>query len=174
MSELAAFLPWGAPVSFGYLASINVAAVYLPFILAALAIAEGVAHFWTRPRAFAHHLLHGVGAVLLARYVLVPLVHIFVQTVRPYAALGFEPLIDPVFRLSFPSMHVAVLASIAFVTWKIRPSAGAALLSGAVIVGVARVLAGVHWLPDILGGLVVGAAAAAIAINWQSLFARRT
>lgn len=170
---LAVSLPWGTPVSFGYLASLNVAAVYLPYLLIALAIVEGAVHFWGRPSRFPKFFVQAVGSMLIARYALIPLIRMFVQTFRPYVALGFDPLIPPVHELSFPSGHVSVLAAIAFVTWKIRPSVGAALLFGAVLVGIARVFAGVHWPVDIIGGIPVGYAAAAIALNWEKLFARR-
>lgn len=173
MTLLAVSLPWGAPVSYGYLASLNVAAVYVPYVLIALAVVEGAVHHWSRPARFPAFLARLVGAMLVARYALVPLVRMFVQTVRPYAALGFDPLIPPVFELSFPSGHVAVLSAVAFATWKVRPAVGAALLLGAVLVGIARVFAGVHWPADIVGGIPVGYAAAAIALNWERLFARR-
>jgi undecaprenyl-diphosphatase len=80
--------------------------------------------------------------------------------VRPYVALTFAPLIEPVHEYSFPSGHVAVLSALAFTAWRRRPAAGAALFAGAIIVGVARVLAGVHWPIDILGGMAVGAISA--------------
>lgn len=167
-------LPWGEPVSSGYLASLNIAAVWLPYALVALALLAGAAHFWPWPGRFGHHVARLLGAALLTRFVLVPLVRLFVQTVRPFQAIGFDPYIAPVMELSFPSAHVAVLSAIAFVTWKIRPAAGAALFAGAVIVGVARVLAGVHWPMDIAGGAVTGLVAALLVIHWRELFARRS
>lgn len=173
MTSLVASLPWGAPVSMGYLASVNVAAVYLPFVLVALAILAGVARFWMKPHQFTLFLAQLFGAMFLARFVLIPLIRLFVQTVRPYALLGFDPLIGPVMELSFPSAHTAVMAAVAFVVWRFRPSAGAALLLGAVIIGIARVFAGVHWPVDIIGGVFVGGAAALMAIYWRNLFGRR-
>lgn len=168
-----ASFPWGEPVSDGYLTGLDAAAVWLPYLLVALALLAGVARFYYSPRQFVHHLYRLTGAALLARFVLVPLVRFFVQTLRPFQLLGFDPFIPPVHELSFPSSHVAVLSALAFATWKVRPMAGAALFAGAVLVGVARVLAGVHWPEDLAGGIVVGAVAAYAADNWRMLFGRR-
>ncbi len=173
MTGFLASIPWGEPVADGYLTGLNAAAVWLPYLLVALAVLAGVARFWMHPRQFVHHLYRLLGAVLVARFVLVPLVRLFVQTLRPFQRLGFDPYIAPVHELSFPSSHVAVLAALAFATWKFRPVTGAALLAGALVVGVARVLAGVHWPADLVGGVVVGLVAALIADNWRALFGRR-
>lgn len=174
MAPHAAFLDWGAAVSFGYLAGVNVAAVQLPFVLGAFAIIIGVVTLWARPRRFAWYLVELGATMLIARYVLIPLIRLFVQSLRPYAALDFVPFIDPVHEFSFPSGHTAVLTALAFVAWSIRPAVGAALLLGAVVVGIARVYAGVHWPIDIFGGAVVGALSALIVTEgYKRLFPDR-
>jgi|GEM_PF-3028025 len=157
-----ASLHWGAAVSFGYLTSTNVGAVQLPYFLVAMTLIAGVVTLWDRPRDFAIYLASLAAAAIVARLALIELVRLFIRTARPYVALSFAPLIDPVHEFSFPSGHVAVLSALAFVAMRVRPAAGAALFAGAVIVGVARVLAGVHWPIDIVGGIVVGLAAAVI------------
>ncbi len=172
MPETAALLDWGAAVSFGHLASVNVMAVQVPYLLVALALIAAVVTLLDRPRAFAAHLGRLLAAALVARFVIIELVRLLIQTARPYADLAFVPLIDPVNEFSFPSGHTAVLSAIAFVTWKERPAAGAALLLGAVLVGIARVFAGVHWPVDIAGGVVAGALGALVAIHVPPLLAR--
>jgi membrane-associated phospholipid phosphatase len=162
MSVTAAFLDWGAAVSFGYLTSTTVAAIQLPYILVAFSVLVGVTSLWSRPRRFVVYLISLGAAALLARFVVVELIRLFIQTTRPYEYLSFLPLIDPVNEFSFPSGHVSVLSALAFIAWGTRPAAGAALLFGAVIVGLARVLAGVHWPIDVAGGVFVGAFTALI------------
>lgn len=162
MDSAAAFLGWGAAASFDTVLGLNVAAVQLPYFLVGMTVIVGLVTLWKHPHRFVGYLLELLGAVLLARVVLVPLIRIFIQTARPYIALHFIPFIPPVPEYSFPSSHAAVLAALAFIAWSIRPAAGAALFAGAVIVGIARVLAGVHWPIDIVGGLFVGALAALI------------
>lgn len=157
MNQTAALLDWGAAVSFGYLVTTVFAAIQLPYFLVAMALIAGVVTLWDRLRRFAIYLASLIAAGLIARLVVVELVRLAVHTTRPYVALTFAPLINPVNEFSFPSGHVSVLTAIAFITWTIRPAAGAALFAGAIIVGLARVLAGVHWPIDIAGGMVVGA-----------------
>ena len=120
---------------------------------------------WDRPRECVKYLARLGIAAILARFVLVELVRLAIHTARPYVAVGFIPYIDPVLEYSFPSGHTAVLSALAFVAYGIRPAAGAALLAGAVIVGIARVFAGVHWPVDIVGGTLIGLAAA-LAVHW--------
>ncbi len=162
MNQTAALLDWGAAVSFGYLFTTYFAAIQLPYFLVAMALLVGVVTLWEKPRQFTWYLGSIIAAGLIARFAVVELVRLFVQTARPYAALTFAPLINPVNEFSFPSGHVSVLAAIAFIAWTIRPAAGAALFAGAIIVGIARVLAGVHWPLDIFGGMVVGALTALV------------
>ena len=157
MSTTAAVLDWGAAVSFGYLTTTTIAAIQLPYLLIAFAVLVGVISLWSRPRRFTIYVLSLTAAGLLARFVVVEVIRLFIKTTRPYEFLSFLPLIDPVNEFSFPSGHVSVLSALAFIAWGVRPAAGAALLFGAVIVGLARVLAGVHWPIDVAGGVFVGA-----------------
>lgn len=160
MNSTAAFLDWGAAVSFDTLLGLNIAAVQLPYFLVGMAIIVGVVTLWNKPRQCVRYLFDLVLAAVVARFVLVELIRLAIQTARPYVEVGFIPYIDPVNEFSFPSGHTAVLSALAFVAYGIRPAAGTALLAGAIIVGVARVLAGVHWPFDIIGGVFVGLTAA--------------
>ena len=160
MNKTAALLDWGAAVSFGYLTTTTVAAIQLPYFLVAMTLIVGVVTLWDRPRRFVVYLGTLAAAAILARLVIVEAVRLVIRTIRPYDALSFIPLIEPPLEFSFPSGHVAVLSALAFLAMRIRPMAGTALLSGAVIVGAARVLAGVHWPIDIIGRILAGLLAA--------------
>jgi membrane-associated phospholipid phosphatase len=80
---------------------------------------------------------------------------------RPRPELGLLTGLDP----SFPSGHTAgaaaTLAAAALVLGRGRSSREQAMLTGlgaglAVAVGASRVLLGVHWFSDVIGGLVLG------------------
>jgi undecaprenyl-diphosphatase len=60
---------------------------------------------------------------------------------------------------SFPSDHTTVAAAAAMVGALAWPKWGWALLLGALLIGFARVFAGIHFPGDILGGMVIGCAA---------------
>lgn len=92
----------------------------------ALAINQGIAPLWSRPRPFVAHP-HAV-RILLA-----------------HAADS-----------SFPSDHVAAAVAISVVVWSVHRRLGVAALVLAAGVGYARVFVGDHYPGDVLGGAVVG------------------
>lgn len=81
---------------------------------------------------------------------------------RPFVVLHhFHKLIAHPPDASFPSDHVTASAGFAIALLLYgRLRAGAAAFVVAVLIGVARVMVGVHWPTDILGAIGVGAIAA--------------
>ena len=57
---------------------------------------------------------------------------------------------------AFPSGHTAVAAAIAFAIFFINKKIGYLFMSFALLIGLARIVAGVHFPVDILGGVVLG------------------
>ena len=79
---------------------------------------------------------------------------------RPYEALGFAPLFPKDTKgQSFPSRHCFSAACIAVAASQVCPAAAAVLGLLALVIALTRVLCGVHYISDVLGGLVFGAAA---------------
>src|SRR5437016_3596743 len=74
---------------------------------------------------------------------------------RPFVALGFDPLFSHAPDSSFPSDHT--LVGVAFVgpIWLARRRLAVILIAWAVIVGLARVAAGVHFPSDIIGSFAL-------------------
>ena len=86
-----------------------------------------------------------------------------VQSPRPFEALDFAPLINSDPTPSFPSGHTIVFAALASAMWVVNKRKGYWFLLGAFLIGVGRVISGVHWPTDIVGGLILGALSAYIA-----------
>ncbi len=89
---------------------------------------------------------------------------------RPYQTESLKPL----FRLrintkSFPSGHATMLGMTSFVTWWIvsSPWVVGFVIIGTVLVLLSRVYAGLHYISDILAGLLLSAL---IAYAWLGLF----
>ncbi|MHB1468040.1 MAG: phosphatase PAP2 family protein [Solirubrobacteraceae bacterium] len=81
---------------------------------------------------------------------------------RPFVVLHhFHKLIAHPADASFPSDHVTGAAALGFSLLIFRRYRMAAVaLTAMLLIGVARVMVGVHWPTDILGGIGVGGAAA--------------
>lgn len=95
-------------------------------------------------------------ALLLSRGFLTEIIRYFAGRKRPFAALEFEPLIEQSATSAFPSGHAAIFFALAVAAWFINRKWGYWLGVLALVNGVARVIAGVHWPSDILAGAVVG------------------
>ena len=80
---------------------------------------------------------------------------------RPYQdhPLGVLPLLSPSHERSFPSDHATAAFAIAFGILFVTRRTGWLFLAWAVLIGISRVLAGMHYPTDVLAGAVVGLAA---------------
>ena len=98
----------------------------------ALLANQAISHLWERPRPFTAHAA---------------LTHV----------LGARTT-DP----SFPSDHAAAAFAIAFAVLAFSRRAGAVFLAVAALIGLSRIALGMHYPSDVLAGLLVGLAAAAL------------
>jgi undecaprenyl-diphosphatase len=77
---------------------------------------------------------------------------------RPFAELGFDPLFPHARDSSFPSDHTLVgVALVGPMLWR-APKIGSWLLVWALLIGFARVAAGVHYPTDIGGSAILALA----------------
>jgi len=97
-------------------------------------------------------------SMILASGIISPLIHYFFFRPRPFVAFGTNPLIAMAAdAASFPSGHTIFFFTLATVAWlSMNKKWGAWLMVVAVLIGLARVYVGVHFLLDILGGAVIG------------------
>jgi undecaprenyl-diphosphatase len=88
---------------------------------------------------------------------------------RPYLVLPIHVLETPAPRdASFPSDHAAVTAALAMTLLLAdHGAAGTAGLVGALLIGTARVMIGLHYPTDIIGGVLVGLCSAIILTRVQ-------
>jgi undecaprenyl-diphosphatase len=97
-------------------------------------------------------LILGVSIVLTA--LIVFMIKRLFKRQRPMGEWGkFYRLTDP---HSFPSGHAARAMMLAVIMLGLSPMVGLALLIWAPLVGLARVAMGVHYLSDVLAGLLLG------------------
>lgn len=78
---------------------------------------------------------------------------------RPFVELGIAPLFEPLEgpSRSMPSGHATLFFALAAVAWGQSKKISLALFVIALVMGIGRVAAGVHWMSDILIGALLGA-----------------
>ncbi len=101
--------------------------------------------------------------VLPMTFVISRIAKLFYEHARPFAAGGFVPLVPHAPDNSFPSDHALLGGSLAAAVYPFNKPLGIALFALTLLVGAARVAAGVHYPIDIIGGLAIAAASAAVA-----------
>lgn len=98
-------------------------------------------------------------AALLARFIVKPLILLFVAEPRPFVYLHITPLISAAageeFQ-SFPSGHALFFFALAMAVFCFHKKYGIYFFVTAIIMGIARVYTGVHWPLDIVFGAVLG------------------
>ena len=87
---------------------------------------------------------------------LVEIIRKFFPRPRPFLAHQVVQLIAKDSEKSFPSGHAAAFFAIAMAVYFYDKKAGYALFIAAVLISLARVVAGIHYPTDIIGGAVLG------------------
>jgi len=138
-------------------------AKYLVFIIALIAGA-----YWLqlknnkKPLLAAKIILAAILAMVVAK-----ILGKFYYDTRPFVSAHIQPLVTHSADNGFPSEHTTLSMVIASVLYFYNRRLGYGLLVLTVLVGLGRIWAHVHSPIDILGGLVIGGAAA-WAANWAS------
>ena len=115
-------------------------------------------------------LAPGFVAVVLALLLAKLLGHVLPE-VRPFVALDQAPLFAHAPDASFPSDHVS--GGMALLATRVRSGTVRALVVAiTLIVGLARILSGVHWLDDIVGAAILGLLVARVVTSvWRRVMA---
>ena len=104
-----------------------------------------------------------VASAILSRFVFTEIIRYFYNKPRPFEVIsGLQKLIEQTPGGSFPSGHVAFFFAIAGTFFIYNRKWGIAFFVGALLMGVARVYAGIHWPIDIVGGAALGLASSLI------------
>ena len=92
-----------------------------------------------------------------ATYTVGSLVRALINAPRPYEVLEIKPLVPKDTRgKSFPSRHVFSAGVIAMAFLFVSIPLGIIYMVIALVIAATRVLDGVHWLKDVIAGLIFG------------------
>ncbi len=144
-------------------------ASYLQYVLIALLV---VFAFWPA-RRFQTAYTAAIAAVI-ARYGVKSLLVTFIHRARPFVSLREVHTLIPADmseRLqSFPSGHAVFFFALAMAVYMNNKRWGYIFFAGALLMGIARVAAGIHWPGDILGGALLGVSVGWITTMWVRRF----
>lgn len=139
---------------------VTLLATYTLFLV--LLIAAGAWLTLDRPRKV-ELVVAGVLALAVVGVLIVVTSHLWTDP-RPFVVDGVAPAIAHAADNGFPSDHTAAAAAVAGLVLAYRRRLGILLVLLAVVVGMSRVAAHVHHVPDIIGGLGIGLVAAAAGV----------
>jgi undecaprenyl-diphosphatase len=108
-------------------------------------------------------ILYAVASAVLARLVITEIIRYFYYSPRPFMVFDFTPLLYD-FAGSFPSGHAAFFFALATIIFLFHKKWGIAYFTGTFIICISRIMVGVHWPSDILGGMIVGIGSALLLI----------
>lgn len=128
-------------------------ASYLLYVVLGVFAYNAYRH-WKKQQSILPYV-YALAAALVSRFVVAEAIRLFYHHERPFVALGIPHLIDN-FSYSFPSGHAIFMFSLAAAVYFFNPRLGFWLYVAALCTGVARVMAGVHYPSDIVGGAVLG------------------
>ncbi len=101
-------------------------------------------------------LLETTLTILLSRGILTEAIRFFHPVARPFQVWQVTPLVHETLNTSFPSGHATFFFALATTLLFYNRTWGSWFLLFAIMNGIARVTAGVHWPLDIVGGAGIG------------------
>ncbi len=113
----------------------------------------------------------GIGSEVFLRFTLIPfgtfvlttVVRAIINAQRPYEKYDFTPVVRKQTKgKSFPSRHTVSAFIIAMAFMYIEVKLGIIMLVIAALIGMTRVLCGVHFIRDVISGALIGAVIGAI------------
>ncbi len=103
--------------------------------------------------------------LFVARGVVVETIRLFYRRTRPFQDHKVTQLIKKYIEASFPSGHAITLISMGLALGYFDPGLGWFMVLSGVVVGLARLVAGVHYPLDVLAGIVLAWPSAAIGMK---------
>ncbi|MBQ6152850.1 MAG: phosphatase PAP2 family protein [Ruminococcus sp.] len=110
-------------------------------------------------------ITEGIGSEIFLRFTLIPLgtfllitaVRAIINARRPYEKYNYTPVVNKTTKgKSFPSRHTVSAFIIAMAFLYVNTSIGVIMLVIASIIGITRVLCGVHFIRDVVSGAAIG------------------
>ena len=95
-------------------------------------------------------------SAFFSRFFITDLIRFFYSRPRPFETMDIYQLVAHDGGSSFPSGHAAFFFALAVTIFFYNRRWGIWYFIWAMVIGFARIFAGVHWPADIIGGIIVG------------------
>lgn len=135
-----------------YFAYLLIAIFLLLLFFSAYTKREKISLFWVT-----------VTASMVSRFGVTELIRFFYHRPRPFSVLPVHQLLVDN-EWSFPSGHAAFFFALATAMYFYRKPWGIGFFIGSLAITISRVIAGVHYPSDIIGGMIIGMAVAYIVV----------
>ncbi len=146
-------------------------ATYLAFVLVAVAAIALYRVAWPRDKKIKALIVAAISTVV-ARYGVVEAIRAVYPNPRPFAALSeIRPLFTDT-SFSFPSGHASFFFALAAVIYCYDKKLGLWFALAALLMGIGRITAGVHYPADILAGAIVGYVVATVTYRLAERYGR--
>ena len=103
-------------------------------------------------------------ASIIARFGIADLIRVFYQRPRPFLVLPTHQLITDS-AWSFPSGHATFFFALSTAVYLYNKKWGIWFFGATILITVSRVIAGIHYPSDILGGALIGIATAYVTVH---------
>ncbi len=100
-----------------------------------------------------------VGSIIVSRLFMVELIRFFYHRSRPFILYNLNQLI-PETGYSFPSGHATAFFALSAAIYCYNKKLGIWFFIASLLMAVSRVVVGVHYLSDIIGGMILGSVVA--------------
>ncbi|MEK7099127.1 MAG: phosphatase PAP2 family protein [Patescibacteria group bacterium] len=136
-------------------------AVYLLYVMIAAIILWTISSFVSKNSDFRKKTISlfwsAAASALISRLIIAEPLRILLARSRPYEVQALShQLITHAMERSFPSGHATLAFAIAVAVYFYHRKAGVIFFLLACVIGASRVIVGVHWPSDIVGGIAVG------------------
>lgn len=147
-------------------------AEYLGWFVAAAFLAILIFSGFSNSEKFRIFLV-AVFSVVLSRFVITEIIRFLYCRQRPFMAYAVNQLVGDS-HCSFPSGHAAFFFALAMAIYFYNKKWGAWFFIAAILISLSRIVAGVHYPTDILGGAVIGILSAYVIFRYFSQIKERS
>ena len=119
-----------------------------------------------------HRIIVGIVSMFVSRYIVTEIIRSLHPTPRPFVLYHAHQLIAE-HGNSFPSGHAAFFFALSASVFFWNKRLGMILFGASIVMGIARVIAGVHYPSDIIAGMIVGVTSAWLVTRALSIYEKK-